>query len=91
MKQLILLSAATILSTVGFSQQVASSERKTVITGESKTPGEILQTEEPDSVGTVYSSSRIMKVEQVPLSPEKEPKPEKQSEKMTVSSAKKPD
>lgn len=88
MKQIGLVFVVSMLATVGFSQQTATSERKVTFVNQSKE--EVLPIA-ADSTAVLYSSSREMKSEVVPVPKENESNKEKKPEKTTVSSAKKPD
>jgi hypothetical protein len=89
MKQLILIGGLCSLTTISFSQQVSSERKPTSIPVESKAT--VAQTSTSDSVLIVNSMSRDAKVVMIPASKAVPENMEKQPEKTTTSSARKPD
>ncbi len=92
MRQLIFTFGISLFATVSFSQQqAATSERKASAVPVSKSNEQIQPVNTSDSVAVLHSSSRSIQSEIIPVSKEIESTTEKQPEKTTVSSAKKPD
>ena len=90
MKRLILLGGISLLSTVGFSQEVSGARSAVVKPSENKeiVPAEVV----PDSVATIHSMARNGKSVTVPVTKESESNAAKEPKKgTTTSSAKKPD
>lgn len=90
MKRLVLLCGASLLATVGFSQQV-SGERKAIVKPVEN--GETVQPEMvKDSLAVLHSMARDAETVTAPVSKENEPNAGKEPVKVTtLSSARKPD